>query len=116
MIKFWLQVSRLVDAYDHTINWGILMRVHLLSMCLFLGVSALQSCKTANRSTTKDIGGSPADVSKSSYVVFLTPADSKVHKGECPSTNMPVNRSCQGLKDLSCSSNRHYSLFIKNVG
>jgi formylglycine-generating enzyme required for sulfatase activity len=64
MIKFWLQVSRPVDAYDHTINWGILMRVHFLSMCLFLGVAALQSCRTAGPSTTKDIGGSPRDVIK----------------------------------------------------
>jgi formylglycine-generating enzyme required for sulfatase activity len=64
MIKFWLQVFRPVDAYDHTTYWGILMRVHFLSMCLFLGVAALQSCGSAGPSTTKDIGGSPRDVIK----------------------------------------------------
>ena len=115
MIKFWLQVSRLVDAYDHTTNWGILMRVHFLSMCLFLGVAALQSCKTANRSGTKDIGGSPRDVSKASYVVFLTPADSKVHKADCPSTNSPVNRSCPGLKDLSQLSKADYESGLRRA-
>lgn len=91
------------------------MKVHFLSMCLFLGVAALQSCRTAGPSTTKDIGGCPADVSKASYVVFLTPADSKVHKGDCPSTNMPVNRSCPGLKDLSQLSKADYESGLRRA-
>jgi formylglycine-generating enzyme required for sulfatase activity len=115
MIKFWLQVSRPFDAYDHTTYWGILMRVHFLSMCLFLGVAALQSCGRAGPSQTKDIGGSPADVSKAPYVVFLTPDDSKVHKAECPSTNIPVNPSCPGLKDLSQLSKADYESGLRRA-
>ena len=42
------------------------MRVHIMSICLLMGVAALQSCKTASKSATKDIGGSPADVSNAS--------------------------------------------------
>jgi formylglycine-generating enzyme required for sulfatase activity len=84
-------------------------------MCLFLGVAALQSCGTARSSRTKDIGGSPADVSKASYVVFLTPEDSKVHKGECPSTNIPVNRSCPGLKDRSQLSKADYESGLRRA-
>lgn len=91
------------------------MRVHIMSICLLMGVAALQSCRTAGPSKTKDIGGSPADVSKASDVVFLTPADSKVHKGECPSTNMPVNRSCQGLKDLSQLSKDDYESGLRKA-
>ena len=91
------------------------MRAHILSVCLLMGVAALQSCRTAGPSTTKDIGGSPADVSKASYVVFLTPADAKVHKGECPSTNMPVNRNCPGLKDLSQLSKADYESGLRKA-
>lgn len=43
------------------------MRVHIMSICLLMGVAALQSCRTAGPSTIKDIGGSPADVSKASF-------------------------------------------------
>jgi formylglycine-generating enzyme required for sulfatase activity len=91
------------------------MRVHIMSICLLMGVAALQSCRTSGLSTTKDIGGSPADVSKVSYVVFLTPADAKVHKGECPSTNMPVNRNCPGLKDLSQLSKADYEAGLRKA-
>jgi formylglycine-generating enzyme required for sulfatase activity len=115
MIKFWLQVSRPFDAYDHTTYWGILMRVHFLSMCLFLGVAALQSCRTAGPSTTKDIGGSPRDVRIASYVVYLTAADNVVHKGDCPSTNSPINRNCPGLKDLSQKSKADYESGLRQA-
>ena len=69
---------------------------------------SLVSCRTAGPSTTKDIGGSPSDVSSSSYVVYLTKPDLRVHRGECPSTNLPVNRNCPGLKDLSVLANSDY--------
>ncbi len=37
------------------------MRVHILSICLLMGVAALQSCRKAGGSATKDIGGSPSE-------------------------------------------------------
>ena len=91
------------------------MRVHFLSMCLFLGFAVLQSCGTARPSRSKDIGGSPGDVSRSSFVVYLTPEDSKVHKAECPSTNLPVNRSCPGLRDLSQLSKADYESGLRRA-
>jgi hypothetical protein len=115
MIKFSLQVSRPVDAHDHSTYRGILMRVHFLSMCLFLGFAELQSSGRAGPSTTKDIGSSPGDVRKSSYVVFLTPADSTVHQGQCPSTAIAVNRSCPGLKDLSRPSKADYESGLREA-
>jgi hypothetical protein len=35
------------------------MRVQIMSICLLMGVAALQSCRTAGGSATKDIGGFP---------------------------------------------------------
>jgi formylglycine-generating enzyme required for sulfatase activity len=74
MIKFSLQVSRPVDAYDQVTYWGILMKVHIMCICVLMGVVALQSCKTVNRSRTKDIGGKPGDVSKAGMTFVNVPA------------------------------------------
>jgi len=80
-------VYRPVDAHDDTTYWGILMRVHFLSMCLFLGVAALQSCRTAGPSTTKDIGGSPADFNCTPGTLSNGPNSSKFAQ-ICPGTFM----------------------------
>ena len=48
------------------------MRVRIISVCLLMGAAALQSCRTAGLPTTKDIGGSPADVSKASDSLGMT--------------------------------------------
>jgi hypothetical protein len=83
---------------EHTLMKHFITGSILVSLISSVG---LVGCKARDRSKTRDIGGSPADVSKAPYVVFLTSADLMVHKGECPPNSKPVNRNCPGLKDLT---------------
>ncbi len=66
-----------------------------------MDVAALQSCRTAGLATTKDVGGSPADLSERNYLVYLTPADSMVHQSSCPRNSPIINRACPGLREHS---------------
>jgi formylglycine-generating enzyme required for sulfatase activity len=76
---------------------------------LFVGsLLVLSGCGVVSPSATKDIGGSPVEVRKSGYVVYMTAEDKKVHKGECPSTSVVLNRSCSGLKDVGELSQSDY--------
>jgi formylglycine-generating enzyme required for sulfatase activity len=86
---------------------------HLSVLCALMSGIAVIGCRTTESSSSKDIGGSPVDVNKPSYVVYLTSADSLVHKGECPATNSPVNRSCPGLKDLKQLAKTEYELGLR---
>lgn len=61
--------------------------------------SHIGGCRSNEHSNTNDIGGSPSDFSKPSYVVYID-SHSMVHKGECPATAARFTRDCQGYKDL----------------
>jgi formylglycine-generating enzyme required for sulfatase activity len=89
------------------------LKQHLSILCALMSGIAVIGCRTTESSSSKDIGGSPVDVNQPSYVVYLTSADALVHKGECPATNSPVNRSCPGLKDLKQLAKTDYELGLR---
>jgi formylglycine-generating enzyme required for sulfatase activity len=87
-----------------------------LTLCPLITCVSIASCRTSGGATTKDVGMSPEDVNKPFEVVYLTPADSKVHLAECPSSSALVNRNCQGLTELSQIEKSEYeSALLKEI-
>ena len=66
------------------------MRVQMIAICLLMGFAAVQSCKTAGGSSTKDVGAAPA--------------------GE--SANSRVNTSANGIKKLNSQDSEKFMLAL----
>jgi formylglycine-generating enzyme required for sulfatase activity len=89
-------------------------------LCSLITFMTFSGCRTIGGSMTKDfgsspaVGGLPADLIKPTYFVYLTAADSMVHKGECPpETN--IGRDCPGLKDVSVLAKLDYQWAIRKT-